>query len=219
MNMVGGVVGGMIGGLLGAAIWAGISWGLNVEIGWVAWGIGGLVGFGANFGAKGTSPVLGILAVIITCLALVGGKYAAVHLAISSEVGSASQVIDEAIAELQNEELMISYMADGIVVERQMENKSINWPANVDPYEANTQADYPADIWKEADAQWQAKTPTEKEEYREELAEDITTNINQAFDDVAAESFMASFGIMDLIFFGLAIFTAFKMTSGAEMVE
>ena len=46
MNMGRGIIGGALGGLIGAVIWAGISYFTGYEIGWIAWGVGGMVGLG-----------------------------------------------------------------------------------------------------------------------------------------------------------------------------
>ncbi|MEZ6096102.1 MAG: hypothetical protein R3C03_18070 [Pirellulaceae bacterium] len=63
---------GLAAGLMGAAIWAAIAYFANVEIGYVAVGIGFLVGFViAQTGPNGTGPAIG--AVLITVLAF-GGR-------------------------------------------------------------------------------------------------------------------------------------------------
>ena len=75
MNVTAGVIATVIAGLVGAAIWGGIAYFANVEIGYVAWGIGLLVGFAgrAACGGVGHVAVAGS-AVLMTMLAIVGGK-------------------------------------------------------------------------------------------------------------------------------------------------
>ena len=82
------VVFGLIGGALGALLWAGVVYVTEYEIGWIAWAIGGLVGFSVALGNKdrGRSPMAaGSLAVIITTLSIVAGKYAAVEMLLPSD--------------------------------------------------------------------------------------------------------------------------------------
>ena len=84
------VLAGSIGGLVGAAIWAAISYAVNAEVGYVAWGIGGIVGIAVRFVAgereEGIGP--GVTAAVIAILAVLGGKYAAVHMLVSHHMGN-----------------------------------------------------------------------------------------------------------------------------------
>ena len=45
-------LGGLVGGAIGAAIWAGIVYAIHVEIGWLAWGVGALVGLGVRLAPR-----------------------------------------------------------------------------------------------------------------------------------------------------------------------
>ena len=44
MNRFGALAGGVVAGSIGALIWAAIAYFTGYEVGWVAWGVGGLVG-------------------------------------------------------------------------------------------------------------------------------------------------------------------------------
>jgi len=70
------IVAGGIGGLIGAAIWAGISYATNYEVGWIAWGVGFLVGVGVRVSAgeneEGFAP--GLTAAVVAIVAVLGGK-------------------------------------------------------------------------------------------------------------------------------------------------
>jgi hypothetical protein len=64
----------LAGGLVGAAVWMGIAVGTGYEIGWIAWGIGVLVGFGSALGGgKGKNAALFCAAVAVA--AILSGKY------------------------------------------------------------------------------------------------------------------------------------------------
>ena len=80
------VIGAAVGALIGAAIWAGISIVTGYEVGIVAWGLGGLVGFGAVM-LKGEGLALGGLCAVLTLMSIFGGKMIATDWQIENEVG------------------------------------------------------------------------------------------------------------------------------------
>jgi hypothetical protein len=215
MNTIGGIIGGLIGGLVGALLWAGISAWTGYEIGWIAWGIGGLVGLGCVKGGKGGGVPVAVIAVVITILSLVAGKYAAVEFILAGQVGNKDEFIQTAIAELDGEDMVISYLADDIIQERFSRGEAVEWPEGVDPIEAAEQADYPPDVWMEAASVWEQMAADEKVAYREQLSEQIRININAWYDEVSMIGFAESFSLMDLIFFGLAVVTAFQIAAKA----
>ncbi len=57
-----GIIGAAVAGLVGMILWAVLIIATNREIGWVAWGVGGLVGFGAKTFGKGESDQIGLAA-------------------------------------------------------------------------------------------------------------------------------------------------------------
>lgn len=63
------IVGGLLGALLGAAIWAGITAATHFQIGWMAVGVGVLVGFLVRILGKGVDITFGIIGAVF---ALVG---------------------------------------------------------------------------------------------------------------------------------------------------
>lgn len=70
------VVGGLIGGAIGCGIWTAIAHFAQLEIGYVAWAVGGLAGAGCAMGAKGyAGATSGMLAAAIAVAAIVAGKY------------------------------------------------------------------------------------------------------------------------------------------------
>lgn len=76
---------GMVGGAIGAAVWGGICYATDHEIGWIAWGIGALVGFCVRIASEhhedGFLP--GIIAAIISVLSICAGKYLAASLLVN----------------------------------------------------------------------------------------------------------------------------------------
>ena len=76
------IVAGFLGGAVGAAAWAAAAHFINAELGVIAWGIGFLVGGCVRLAARpawGAGP--GSVAVAISWLAILAGKYAAAALA------------------------------------------------------------------------------------------------------------------------------------------
>lgn len=71
-----GLVVALIAGALGAAAWAALAIYANFEVGYLAWGIGALVGFATvRFGGFGQP--MGVAAAIISVASIFGGKYLA----------------------------------------------------------------------------------------------------------------------------------------------
>ena len=216
MNRLGALAGGVIAGSIGALVWAGIAYFTGYEVGWVAWGVGGLVGFGVVLGSSGNrSRTAGIIAVVITVMALMAAKYTTVQLVLAD----GSEITEALVSGLQDDELVVSYIADDVVVEFMSDDIPVHWPVGVDPSQATTQVEYPADVWTIAQSRWDGMVLTEREEYRSSLEEMVTANLALALDELRGElaqvGFIGSFGFLDIIFFGLAIATAYKVAAVA----
>lgn len=217
MNLIGGTIGAIIGGVIGAAVWAGIAYGTGYEIGWIAIGVGFVVGFGAVTGAKNEgSAALGCIAVVVSVISILGGKYFAIDLTIKSEIGDESQYIEESIQDLQDDEFVISYIADDVVQEYFDAGTVVAWPPDVDPEMASEEVDYPVDVWEEALSRWNDLSVDEQETYRTELEDYVRLSIGQMIEGAAKEGFIQSFSPIDALFFLLAIVTAFKLGMGGE---
>jgi hypothetical protein len=59
-NLVLGIIGGSFGGLIGAALWAAITYFSEYQVGWIALGVGFLVGYGVRKLGRGIDKVFGI---------------------------------------------------------------------------------------------------------------------------------------------------------------
>ena len=79
MNAIRWLAAGSIGGLAGAFIWAAIVYFAHAEVGWIAWGIGFLVGICIRLSAgedqEGAFP--GGVAILISAASILFGKYLA----------------------------------------------------------------------------------------------------------------------------------------------
>jgi hypothetical protein len=217
------IIAGVVAGVVGAAIWAAISFYANMEIGYIAWGIGILVGIAVAATGENSS-LAGVTAVLITIVSLLGGKYAAVELAVQdmqAEMGDS--LTDDFGADLEiTDEGLQSFLAEKIAEKREADGEAIEWPEVADE-EESAGAAFPEDIWAEAGKQLSKKTDDEKDSLREERKEQIKAwaeNFGQALADAAREEgFIASFSMFDLLFFGLAVATAWKIASRDEEGE
>ena len=68
-NLLMGLIGGGLAMLVGAAIWGAVTYFTEYQIGWMAIGVGFLVGIAVKFFGKGRTPVFGISSAV---LALIG---------------------------------------------------------------------------------------------------------------------------------------------------
>lgn len=66
---------GIVGGLIGALVWDKIAIVTHLKIGYIAWGVGALVGIGITLGARGTNKITGVMAAILTFGAIMLGQY------------------------------------------------------------------------------------------------------------------------------------------------
>ncbi len=202
------VIGGLIGGGIGAAVWAVIAYFTGLEIGWIAWGVGLLVGIGVAIGNKGEGSIpAGALAAVLATLSVLGGKYAMVRMVMPDE----EELVASSVAALDDEELVVSYIADEVVQEFESEGKPVAWPEGEEPFQAAAEGDYPTDIWAVAQSRWDAMSLDDQETYRAELRSNIEASAAAFHDMISQAGFLQTLGLMDIIFFALAIFTAFKI--------
>ena len=144
------VVYGLIGGAIGALLWAAVTYFTGYEIGWIAWGVGGIVGFAVALGNSDHSrspTAAGVLAVIITIVSIVGGKAIAVELLMPSD----AEIWEMFTANFEDEEYVLSFIADDVAMEFEADGKTLEWPEDS---EASAEVDYPADVWAEAERRW-----------------------------------------------------------------
>ncbi len=217
MNFNKAVLFGSLAGLLGAAAGAAIAYYANYEIGWLAWGIGLAVGAATVKGAGHGSQTVGVVAVVITVISLVLGKYATVELLMSEINFDPQQMVEESLAGL-NEDALTSYLADEIATAREEAGEEIAWPEE-DVEIESVQGAYPADIWTAAADKYQSFSEQEKQDHRTKVEESIRNNLANLEileDQIRQESFFQSFSAMDLLFFGLAIYTAFSVANSNE---
>lgn len=199
------VLGGLLGGAIGATIWAGIVYSTHVEIGWLAWGMGALVGLGVRLAAGETvGPKPGLTAAVIAILTVYAAKFLTVYLIVSNL--STNVKIDV--------ESMTSDLADQICRERAAKGLRINWIPGMTLETATKQQDYPPDVWKEATARWTKLGLAEQQQRMATRKKEMEAAMGALRGEIRSEAFKRSFGPLDLLWFFLATGTAFKLGSG-----
>ena len=215
MNLIGGIVSGSLAGLLGAGIWGGVSYGTGHEVGWIAWGIGLIVGFGVAVAGRGRGRQAGLLAVVIAVLCILVGKY------LSITMNDESPIARQLAARLNNDEVVISSIADQIVAEQADLGETVEWPSGVDTGQATGKNDYLPGVWKQAQLRWDQMSAEQRETYRLHAAENIRRtaheSLSQVRDGATEEGFLSSLGGVDILFFGLAIVTAFSVAAAGGL--
>jgi len=201
------VMGSVIGATLGFAAWVTIAYFADYVIGWIAWGIGLLAGVGYVAGKGVGGAMGGATAAVVSVLAIVSAKAVVVQLQVNEGFNLAEyvQILEE------DKPLTISYLADEVVEQYMQEGKPLAWPSA---------ADYPSDVWAEASGEWFRMNQDEQVAFMTTTAENIVADMEMARDEIAMIWFKESFEMMDILFFGLAVVTAFKVGagSGAETV-
>lgn len=203
-----GAVGGIVGGAIGAAVWAGIAYAAHVEIGWIAWGIGFMVGLGvAMLSGRNASPATGLMAAVIAAGSVLGGKYLAVSMTVDKE----SQKITSTM-QLRDEDC-IRIMAKGLAGEAEESGKHLRWPAGKSVENAKVAADFPAEIWTDAQERWDRMTPEARTEYRDSMKAYLKAAIKNKAEEIKSQGFVQDLSLFDLLWLFLAVGTAFRIAS------
>lgn len=191
-----GFIGSVIGGGIGAAIWTLVSYFTHLESGWIAWGVGLLAGVGmACMGGRGMGA--GLLASVVAIGAIVGGKYATVHLEVNDYVDSIGEFTEADAKSYMAGELMDEYIRHGRTVEY------------------DDDGNYPAEVWDDANAQWAAMSQTERHQYTLDTRAKVSREIQDSKGTLEIVGMITSLGLFDVLWVLLAVSTAYKVGSKA----
>jgi hypothetical protein len=85
-NFVLGLLAGVVAAAIGAAVWMGLTVATGWHVGYVAIGVGALVGFAIRTAGKGTTVIFGIMGAVLTFLGCLSGEVmAAIQLSTSAQ--------------------------------------------------------------------------------------------------------------------------------------
>ena len=202
---------GVVAAVIGAFVWAGIAKVTGYELGFVAWGIGLLTGMGVLMGGAEAGTKLGVTAAVIAICGILGGKVLVINWIYEEYAGEsyASMSDDEILNMLnENEEEMfgvaiLSLMDDEL--KNKMQNDTVDEQTEQELERISIQAVALAQTWTDQQKIDNARAGYDRLEASGEL-----------YDKAGAikEGLKQSFGVMDIVFMGLAIATAYKMGAG-----
>jgi predicted Zn finger-like uncharacterized protein len=194
---------GLIGGAVAGAVWVGVAFAFQRQLGIIAWGVGALTGLGVAIAAgRRAGTGTGILAAGLALCVILASKFIVAVLFVNLW---AAQLEAPALREQQ----ILFQEAQAITEEQERKGVKLDWPPGKSLDNATELADFPKSIAKEAHKNWDAQTPRMKE---------IQKNIGQiaqagrAF--VIAIAFIGSFGFFDLLWFFLAMGSAYRLGRG-----
>ena len=192
------LIAGALAALVGAGIWTAVTALTDIEFGWIAWGIGGLVGVVMAKLTPARSLKLGVYAAVLAALGLAIGKVGTVRMTVP-EIGS-EMVLED------GEMLAYAFAADMRTGERYSPEVSIQLAA------LSSTDSVPTALQMKMLDEAQRRMADASEAERERVARNFAQGILADID--LAEQFRASLSLFDLLWFGLAIATAFKLMRG-----
>ena len=213
------LIGGLIGAAIGAAVWVAIVHFANYEVGYIAILVGFLAGLGVRMLAGdevGVGP--GTAAVGAAVLALLVSKYVLVSIAMAGLFnGDAVEVVE---SRFTPEQQGIMAIAGDIANEKSVAGEEIAWPEEEAVHEDDDPAnDYPPEIWTEAKEQWEEMSSQEQGDFLQEQ-EKMQAEFMAGFENELKEQlFKQSFSPFDLLWFGLAALTAYRVGNGLNTDE
>lgn len=201
------IVAGLAAGVVGALAWAAIAYYAHVQLGILAWGIGGLVGVAVAVACKGeTDSLTGAIAAVIALGAILGGKYMAA-MAIASDY---TPNLAAATTDAEAKEFLAIRIARGA----EDAGRTLKWPEGKNLDSAERLEDYPKDVVKEAEEKWAAMSPEEQASEKAEHDKTKRLVMSTVKSSMTTAAFKASFGVLSIVFCVLALITAFKVGGG-----
>ena len=204
--------------LVGAWLWKFVAVTFEYELAFIAWGIGGLIGFvAASMGGRGL--VTGVLCALLAAGSILGGKYMAVDafrtdlvemLSNGGELGLDG--FDEELADVMDE-----MKADARVFASLGQDESSLRKFMIDhdysvAYAPQAVSEEELEVFREFEQPnllWIAQNNPTYQEWMQHsmgIIEDISV----------VDTIKTSFGIFDLLFLFLGVVTAFRLGSGGE---
>lgn len=205
------LIAGVVAGVIGAIVWASIAYFANAELGIIAWGIGALVGIAVAVACKGEADsATGGIAALIAIVAILGGKWGAVHMTVGK---FASEMQSTVIASINDDDAKL-HIASELVTEYTSEGKTLKWPAGKDADSAEALTDYPKDIVADVASRWKAMEPAQQEDFKKHLRESMAAELASFASSIEGSAFKQSFSPYDILWFILALLSAFRIGSG-----
>jgi hypothetical protein len=172
----------------------------NLEVGWIAWGIGLAVGVAMAAVTPRRGQAMAVLAALLAAVGLIAGKAMIVSFATEPALAEEIEADDEWLAQAAAFDLQASDALPDEVQER---------------YDALAYEDtLPDALWGEMLAAGTAHAASVGPEQRSEIASQYASYLMANIDFLTLLS--AQMSLWDLLWFGLAITTAWKIMAGRE---
>jgi len=197
------LAGGLAAAVLGGLVWAGVVLYASLEVGWVAWGVGLLVGVSMARITRERSRALGMWAAGIAATGLLVGK-------LMVTVGSTGAV---ATAILGDEDWMKGGLAWEMYSDDALPDE-ITRELDATLAAGDTISDV---LWSRMLDAAGPRFAQLNEEEKQELAQAQAGNLIAQLGVVGGV--LVQVGPWDLLWFGLAVVTAFQMVAGREVEE
>ena len=203
------ILGALAGGVAGALVWAAVSYFLKVEVGYIAWGIGLLVGFASSvLGGRGTNN--GILCAVIAIGSIVAGKFMAERFYVDYNW-------DE--LEKMNADAHEDHMAAAEAFAK-IKGDEKAYPAFMIEYEY-TEAEVESKITEEELTYFKSEEAPILDEVRgmpfSQWKEDWGLTMSASKNSTVLANVKKNIGAIDIIFALLGVVTAFKLGSGRRV--
>jgi predicted Zn finger-like uncharacterized protein len=196
------------GGLLAGAIWVAVGYFFHREVGYIAWAVGLFVGLGVRIAAGDRAGLgAGLMAIAISIAMILTSKFVVAYLMTVQFVNSVA-----AKGETDDDAVKFSLAMDIVTEEALKGAKAGGKRADIEFPEAEVFKELPKELREKTEARWKQMSAQEQKEYRNK--EVGVQQLPPFF--IAIFAFIGSFRALDLLWFGFASFTAFRIASGAR---
>ncbi|MDJ0907267.1 MAG: hypothetical protein QNI96_14700 [Woeseiaceae bacterium] len=199
--------------LLGALVWKFVAVAFGYELGLIAWGIGGAVGFAAAAaGSRGMQA--GVVCAVLAFGSIMVGKYWAYsefvdefQQAMSGAMEYEDEMVDYFEEEMEDARLLVAGSGTDLFIRRFMVDRGYTYATNPRNVTDAELADFREYV--EPELRYMAENPPDIDEWQESNAE--------LLDEFSPWAMMReNFGILDILFIFLGIGTAFRLASQWE---
>lgn len=203
---------GILGAIMGMGIWILIGVLANPEIGWIAWSVGILTGYGFYYGdRRWVGRASGFSAAAIAFVAVLLGQRILVHQIEANFVRELKKTMSEDDVKM--------LIADEICEQRLREGRSLNWHSrDMNISKASKPQDYPDVVWQETELRFN-ELPEETKLNMQTNEERRRRDLYRLRMDQAGRKGFGGFSVFEGIFLALASWTAFIIAAGIRPVR
>jgi predicted Zn finger-like uncharacterized protein len=193
---------GLGGGIIAGIIWVMVGYFFQREVGYIAWAVGGFVGVGIRIAAGDRAGIgAGLLAIAVSIFVILGCKFTVAYMLTAKFVNHVAQDVNDDGAKFML--AMQMETADAL-----QEAAAGRKPTDHNVGNATTFDELPKNVQEKTEKRWKKMTAAEKQEVKNQV--NVVAKVPTVL--LALFAFIASFRILDVLWFGLASFTAFRVS-------